>query len=162
GTLLIPLVRKSLRQASSGKEEETRTRKPFIVTLRVSNPARPGLAKQPEASLAWSGVILTAKRRQPVPRLCDPVPKSTVAGAFVVDLGGGHVGRAAMAWHARSYRGPRTRPRDIRVAGNLGDPADSTNNSGSGTGTPTPRCPRPCASVAGSKQGARVVPPSEG
>ena len=40
-----------------------------------TNPARPGLAKQPEASLAWGGAILTAKRRQRVSRLCDRAPK---------------------------------------------------------------------------------------
>src|SRR5262249_24594835 len=121
------------RQARE-RRKRLETRKPFIVTLRVPNPARPSLAKQPEASLAWSGGILTAKGRQPVLRLCDPAPKSTVAGAFVVDLGGGHVGRAAMAWHARSYRGPRARPRDIRVAREPGRPCRLHRCSGSGTG----------------------------
>ena len=46
--------------------------------------------------------------------------------------------------------------------GNLRDPAVSTDISGSGTGTPTPRSPRPRVPAAGSKQGARVVSPTEG
>ena len=61
----------TLREESSGKEEETRTQKPFIGTLRVneSRPAKP--SQQPEASLAWGKVTSTAKRRQRVPRPCD-------------------------------------------------------------------------------------------
>ncbi len=52
----------SLRQESSRKEEVTRTQKPFVATLRV-NQSRPAeLGQQPEASLAWGGVTLTAKR----------------------------------------------------------------------------------------------------
>ena len=79
----------SLRQESSRKEEETRTRKPFIATLRV-NESRPAeLGQQPEASLAWGGVTLTAKRRQRVPMPCDRAPKYFLAGASVVDTSGG-------------------------------------------------------------------------
>jgi hypothetical protein len=37
--------------------------------LNESRPAE--LGQQPEASLAWGGVILTAKRRQRVPMPCD-------------------------------------------------------------------------------------------
>jgi hypothetical protein len=40
----------------------TRTQKPFVATLRV-NESRPAeLGQKPEASLAWGGVSLTAKR----------------------------------------------------------------------------------------------------
>ena len=51
------------------------TQKPFIATLRVneSRPAEPG--RQPEASLAWGGVTLTAKRRQRVSMPCYRAPK---------------------------------------------------------------------------------------
>ena len=65
----------SLRQESSRKEEVTRTQKPFVATLRV-NESRPAeLGQQPEASLAWGGVTLTAKRRQRVPMPCYRAPK---------------------------------------------------------------------------------------
>ena len=60
----------SLRQASSRKEEVTRTQKPFVATLRV-NESRPAeLGQQPEASFAWGGATLTAKRKQRVPMPC--------------------------------------------------------------------------------------------
>jgi hypothetical protein len=65
----------SLRQESSRKEEVTRTQKPFVATLRV-NESRPAeLGQQPEASLAWGGVTLTAKRRPRVPTPCYRAPK---------------------------------------------------------------------------------------
>src|ERR1700691_3688158 len=60
---------------SSRKEEVTRTQKPFVATLRV-NESRPAeLGQQPEASLAWGGVTLTAKRRQRVPMPSYRAPK---------------------------------------------------------------------------------------
>src|SRR5271168_2916985 len=65
----------SLRQESSRKEEVTRTQKPFIAALRV-NESRPAeLGQRPEASLAWGGATLTAKRRQRVPMPCYRAPK---------------------------------------------------------------------------------------
>ena len=79
----------SLRQESSRKEEVTRTQKPFIATLRV-NESRPAkLGQQPEASLAWGGATLTAKRRQRVPMPCYRAPKYSSSGASVVDTCGG-------------------------------------------------------------------------
>ena len=61
----------TLRQEAQERRKRLETRKPFIGTLRV-NESRPAtLGQQPEASLAWGGVILTAKRRQRVPRPCD-------------------------------------------------------------------------------------------
>jgi len=38
--------------------------KPFIETLRVTNPARQSRASSREASLAWGRATVTAKRRQ--------------------------------------------------------------------------------------------------
>ena len=65
----------SLRQESSRKEEVTRTQKPFVATLRV-NESRPAeLGQQPEASFAWGGGTLTAKRKQRVPMPCYRAPK---------------------------------------------------------------------------------------
>jgi hypothetical protein len=65
----------SLRQESSRKEEVTRTQKPFVATLRVNEPRPAERGQQPEASLAWGGVTLTAKRRQRVPMPCYRAPK---------------------------------------------------------------------------------------
>ena len=61
----------TLRRKAQERRTRLETRKPFIGTLRVneSRPAEPG--QQPEASLAWGGATLTAKRRQRVPRPCD-------------------------------------------------------------------------------------------
>ena len=56
---------------SLGKEDETRTQKPFIGTLRVTNPARQSLASSRKRVLRGGGATLPAKRRQPVPRPCD-------------------------------------------------------------------------------------------
>jgi hypothetical protein len=65
----------SLRQESSRKEEVTRTQKPFVATLRV-NESRPAeLGQRPEASFAWGGATLTAKRKQRVPMPCYRAPK---------------------------------------------------------------------------------------
>jgi hypothetical protein len=68
----------SLRQESSRKGEVARTQKPFVATLRV-NESRPAELGQSacggEASLAWGGVTLTAKRRQRVPMPCYRAPK---------------------------------------------------------------------------------------
>jgi hypothetical protein len=75
--IVIPMTRPQYDEiwhcARKAQERRMRleTRKPFIGTLRVneSRPAEPG--RQPEASLAWGGATLTAKRRQRVPRPCD-------------------------------------------------------------------------------------------
>jgi hypothetical protein len=62
---------------SSRKEEVTRTQKPFVATLRV-NESRPAeLGQQPEASLAWGGVTLTAKRQDR--RKINPPTSHTLA-----------------------------------------------------------------------------------
>ena len=55
----------------------TRTQKPFIATLRVNESRPAALGQQPEASLAWGGATLTAKRREGAagklaPPLLDP------------------------------------------------------------------------------------------
>src|SRR3954447_6113530 len=89
------------------------TRKPFIGTLRV-NESRPAeLGQQLEASLAWGGVTLTAKRRQRVPRPCDRASKA-FRGSPRSCQPRGPRRHAAMAWRARSRRGRRTGPRHMR------------------------------------------------
>jgi hypothetical protein len=60
-----------LAPRSSGKENHLKNVKPFIETLRVSNPVRQSRASSREASLAWGRVTVTAKRRQRDQTLCD-------------------------------------------------------------------------------------------
>ena len=132
-------------------------------TLRV-NESRPAeLGQQPEASLAWRGVTLTAKRRQRVPMPCDRAPKYSLAGALVVDTSGGRAEHAAMAWRARSCRGPRAGRRDTRGPREPGRPCPSPPTFR--LGRPEHQLPGahgPASRAAGSEQGARVVSPSEG
>ena len=45
--------------------------KPFIETLRATNPVRQSRASSREASLAWGRATVTAKRRQRDQTLCD-------------------------------------------------------------------------------------------
>ena len=54
-----------------GKGESSHNVKPFIETLRVTNPVRQSRASSREASLAWGRVTVTAKRRQRDQTLCD-------------------------------------------------------------------------------------------
>ena len=87
-----------------------------MATLRVNEtrPAEP--SQQPEASLAWWRATSTAKRRQRVLMPCDRAPKSLLAGATVVDTSGGRAEAPQGLGVSRSYRGPRTGRRDMRVA----------------------------------------------
>jgi hypothetical protein len=87
-------------------------------------------------------------------------PEIPIVGASVVDTSGGRVdtpqwpgvfGPAGVQEHGAGTRG---------LLGNLRAPSVSTDISGSGTGIPTPR-PTTLRRVAGSKQDARVVSPSE-
>ena len=59
-----------LAPRSSGKENHLNV-KPFVETLRVTNPVRQSRASSREASLAWGRVTATAKRRQQDQTLCD-------------------------------------------------------------------------------------------
>ncbi len=49
-----------------GKGESSHNVKPFIETLRVTNPVRQSRASSREASLAWGRVTVTAKHRLPM------------------------------------------------------------------------------------------------
>ena len=88
-------------------------------------------------------------------------PEILIAGASVVDTSGGRVDTpqwpGVFGPTGVQERGVGTRG----LLGNLRDPSVSTDISGSGTGIPTPR-PTALRRVAGSKQDARVVSPSEG
>ena len=59
------------RATKLGKGESFQNVKPFIETLRVTNPVRQSRASSREASLAWGRATATAKRRQRDQTLCD-------------------------------------------------------------------------------------------
>jgi hypothetical protein len=66
-----PETGSDLAPRSSGKENHLKNVKPFIETLRVTNPVRQSRASSREASLAWGRATATAKRRQRDQTLCD-------------------------------------------------------------------------------------------
>src|SRR5271157_4170689 len=81
----------SLRQESFGKEEETRTLKPFVETLRVRiPPGKAGPAARNESCVAVGRPILRSVDSEVKGRVIEP-RKYKTPGAFVVDTGGGRV-----------------------------------------------------------------------
>ena len=138
------------------------TRKPFVGTLRVANPARQSLAGSRKRVLRGEGrPSLRSVDSQCQGRVIEP--RKLLVGALVLVRRGGHadpsqspdvVGPAGVGEQGQGTSG---------VSGNLGDPSVSTAYSGSVTGTTTPRSPRP--GVAGrweQRIDATVVSPSEG
>jgi hypothetical protein len=61
----------------------SKSRKPFVGTLRVIKPVRQRLASDRKRVLRGGGVTRPAKRRQPVPS-CVIEPRKSVVGALVV------------------------------------------------------------------------------
>ena len=108
------------------------------------------------------GATSTAKRRQRVPMPCDRAPKSSLAGATVVDTSGGRAEAPRWLGASRSYRGPRAGRRDMRVAREPERPGRFHRHLRLGTRKINSPCPRPCVPAGGSESGARVVSPSEG
>jgi hypothetical protein len=107
----------SLRQESLGREKEPRTRKPFVGTLRVVNPAWQGRASRQKRVLRGGGrPSLRSVDSQVKGRVIEPRKRKT-PGAFVVDICGGRVGRVSLgpAERDRSCRGRRARTMIIRV-----------------------------------------------
>src|SRR5208282_3874708 len=81
----------SLRQVSFGKEEETRTLKPFVETLRVRiPPGKAGPAARSESCVVVGRPILRSVDSEVKGRVIEP-RKYKTPGAFVVDTGGGRV-----------------------------------------------------------------------
>src|SRR5208337_3482685 len=81
----------SLRQESFGKEEETRTLKPFAETLRVRIPSgKAGPAARSESCVVVWRPILRSVDSEVKGRVIEPRKYKTL-GAFVVDTGGGRV-----------------------------------------------------------------------
>jgi hypothetical protein len=144
----------SLRQESLGKEKEPRTRKPFIGTLRVTNPAWQSRASRQKRVLRGEGrPSLRSVDSQVKGRVIEP-RKRKRSGAFALDICGGRVGRATLgpAERGRSHRGRRAWAMANRVPQEPGRPRRLHRNSGSGTGTSTPRCPGRALPADGSKQ----------
>src|SRR5271166_349634 len=78
----------SLRQVSFGKEEETRTLKPFVETLRVRiPPGKAGPAARSESCVVVGRPILRSVDSEVKGRVIEP-RKYKTPGAFVVDTGG--------------------------------------------------------------------------
>src|SRR3954452_438546 len=114
----------TLRQESLGREEEPRTRKPFVGTLRVSNPAWQSRAGSQKRVLRGEGrPSLRSVDSEVKGRVIEP-RKLKSPGAFAVDMSGGRVGRAnnRSPGRGRSYRGRRARAMAIRVSQEPGRP----------------------------------------
>ena len=134
---------------SLGKEEETRTQKPFAGTLRVTNPARQSLASSRKR-------VLRGGRRLPLRSVDSQClgraiePRKHIAGVLALVSRGDHVGTPQWpgvpdpAGVVEQGQGTPGVPR------NVGAPSVSTDMPGSGTGTPTPRSPRPCVRPMGA------------
>ena len=81
----------SLRQVSFGKEEETRTLKPFAETLRVRiPPGRAGPAARSESCVVVGQPILRSVDSEVKGRVIEPRKYKTL-GALVLDVSGGRV-----------------------------------------------------------------------
>ena len=84
-------IETSLRQVNSGKEEETRTWKPFVETLRVRiPPGKAGPAARSESCVAVGRPTLRSVDSQVKGRVIEP-RKLKTRGAFVLDVCGGRV-----------------------------------------------------------------------
>jgi len=134
----------------------------FSGTLRVTNPVRQSRASSRKRVLRGGGATSTAKRRQRVPMPCDRAPKSSLAGAAVVDTSGGRAEAPQWLGASRSYRGPRTGRRDTRVAREPERPCRLHRHLRLGNRKTNSPCPRLCVPAGGSESGARVVSPTEG
>ena len=81
----------SLRQVSFGKEEETRTLKPFVETLRVRiPPGKAGPAARSESCVAVGQPTLRSVDSEVKGCVIEPRKLKTL-GALVLDVSGGRV-----------------------------------------------------------------------
>ena len=154
----------SLRQESLGREEEPRTQKPFIESLRVRTPpGKAGPAARNESCVVVGRPTLRSVDSEVKGRVIEPRKLKTL-GAFVVDISGGRV-RRCYTWSRRTrliLPGSKNTDNDHQGFPGTWEPRSSPPTfSGSGTGIPTPRSPRPCVPAAGSKSDARVVSPGD-
>ena len=132
GTWELSMV--SLRQESLGKEEETRTQKPFVGTLRVRiPPGKAGPAARSESCVVVGRPTLRSVDSEVKGRVIEP-RNYKPSGAFVLDTGGGRVRRVALGPTGRvwSYRGRRARTMTKRVLQEPESPRRFHRNSGWG------------------------------
>ena len=134
----------SLRQESLGKEEETRTRKPFVGTLRVSNPAWQSRASSQKRVLRGVGrPTLRSVDSQVKGRVIEP-RKLKTRGAFVVDIRGGRVRRVAPGPTERCLVPPGSKSTDNDHQGSPGTwetPTSPSSIPDRETGTTNSRAP---------------------
>ena len=152
-----------MRQESLGKEEEPRTRKPFVGTLRVINPVRQSLASSRKRVLRGVGVTRTAKRRQRVPKAVLIEPRNDISREPTSFDSAEAASRHRNGLATRSRRGRRT------GHGHGGSPGTwetlSLPSAMSRLGIPEDQLPGPRPAHSRPREqrpGATVVPPSEG
>ena len=145
----------SLRQESLGKEEETRTWKPFVGTLRVRiPPGKAGPAARSESCVAVGRPTLRSVDSEVKGRVIEP-RNYKPWGAFVLDTGGGRVRQVALgptepAW---SYRGRRARTMTTRVLQEPERPRRFHRNPDGETGTDNSLAPGGTPRPRGAKHG---------
>ena len=93
---------------------------------------------------------------------CDRAPKSLLAGATVVDTSGGRVETPQRPGVHRSYRGPRTGRRDMRVAREPERSCHFRRATGWGPGYQLQVDPQLGPELVGTKKGRTTVSPNEG
>ena len=144
--------------------------KPFVAIQRVRLPPGKGVARQPEASLAWPSATAVVKRRQRVmKRRCKPRYHDFLTMPSACWVRGQYL-------TCRNRRGRRDRPGSWTAAksqdgspGNLRDPAHAHTGK-AGTGAPADtKAPGPTAALpaggsatANTNTQGRVDPEGEG
>ena len=142
-----------LRQVSFGREEETRTLKPFAETLRVRiPPGKAGPAARSESCVVVGRPILRSVDSEVKGRVIEPRKYKTL-GALVVDTGGGRVRQLTLgplslsdpAGVEEHGQRPPGFPRNLR------DPDVSIVNPDGETGTDNSLAPGGTPTTEGSK-----------
>jgi hypothetical protein len=140
----------TLRHESLGKEEETRTQKPFAGTLRVTNPVRQSLASSRKR-------VLRGGRRLPLRSVDSQClgraiePRKIIAGVLALVSRGDHAGTPSWRGVTGSAGVEEQGQGTPGIPRNVGDPSVSTDIARLGnrhTNSPEPTAVRP---AAGSK-----------
>jgi hypothetical protein len=133
----------SLRQESSGKEDETRTLKPFAETLRVRIPlGRAGPAARSESCVVVRRLTLRSVDGQVKGRVIEP-RKLKTRGAFVVDISGGRARRCCTWSHRTRLVLPGSESTDDDHRGSPGTWEAPTSPSKIRNGRPDTKLPGP-------------------
>ena len=127
-----------------GKEEEPRTRKPFVGALRVPiPPGRAGPAARSESCVVVGRPTLRSVDSEVKGRVIEP-RKLKMRGAFVVDIGGGRVRRCCTWSHRTRLVLPGSESTDDDHQGSPGTweaPTSPSKYPDRETGHQTPRPP---------------------